>query len=95
MDTEFGQDLITITDEDGKEYELEILSTVEYNGSLYYALAPAETDDEEEELEVSILKAVQENGEEILCAVEDEEELEQVYELLIDQLYDEEDEEEL
>ena len=94
MDTEFGQDLITITDEDGVEYELEILSTVEFNGSVYYALAPAETDDEEE-LEVSILKAVLEDGEEILCAVEDEEELEKVYELLIDQLYDEEDEEEL
>jgi len=95
MDTEFSQDLITITDEDGVEYELEILSTVEFNGSVYYALAPAETDDEEEELEVSILKAVLEDGEEILCAVEDEEELEKVYELLIDQLYEEEDEEEL
>ena len=93
MDSEYGQDLITITDEDGKEYELEKLSTVEYNGSLYYALVPAETDDEEEELEVSILKAVQENGEEILCTVDDEEELEKVYELLIDQLYEDEDEE--
>ena len=93
MDTEFGQDLITITDEDGKEYELEKLSTVEYNGFLYYALVPAETDDEEEELEVSILKAVQEDGEEILCTVDDEEELEKVYELLIDQLYEDEDEE--
>lgn len=93
MDTEFGQDLITITDEDGKEYELEKLSTVEYNGSLYYALVPAETDDEEEELEVSILKGVQENGEEILCTVDDEEELETVYELLINQLYEDEDEE--
>lgn len=94
MDTDFGQDLITITDEDGVEYELEILSTVECNGSLYYALAPAETDDTEE-LEVSILKAVLEDGEEILCAVEDEDELEQVYALLIDQLYEEDDEEEL
>ncbi len=93
MDIDYGQDLITITDEDGVEYELEILSTVEYNGSLYYALAPAETE-ESEELEVSILKAVMEDGEEILCAVEDEEELEKVYELLIDQLYDEEEDEE-
>ena len=94
MDTDFSQDLITITDEDGVEYELEILSTVEFNGSLYYALAPAETDDEEE-LEVSILKAVLEDGEEILCAVEDDDELEEVYALLIDQLYEEDDEEEL
>ena len=47
MDTEFGRDFITITDEDGVEYELEILSTVEYNGALYYALAPADIDDDE------------------------------------------------
>lgn len=92
MDTEYGPDVITITDEDGVEYELEILSTVEYQGALYYALAPIEAD-EGEELEVSILKAVDENGEEILCAVEDEDELEEVYAKLIDQLYDEDDEE--
>ena len=93
MDNDFGQDYITITDEDGKEYELEILSTVEYGGSLYYALAPADSD-EGEELEVSILKAVEEDGEEILCAVEDEDELEAVYAILIDQLYEDEDDEE-
>ena len=89
MDTDFGRDFITITDEDGVEYELEILSTVEYEGALYYALAPADTD-EDEELEVSILKAVEEDGEEILVAVDDDEELEKVYELLIEQMYEDE-----
>ncbi len=88
MDTDFGRDFITITDEDGVEYELEILSTVEYGGALYYALAPADSD-EDEELEVSILKAVDEDGEEILVAVDDDDELEKVYELLIEQMYDE------
>ena len=88
MDTEFGRDFITITDEDGVEYELEILSTVEYDGALYYALAPADSDDDEE-LEVSILKAVTEDGEEILEAIDDDEELEKVYELLIEQMYEE------
>ena len=39
MDTEYGPDVITITDEDGVEYELEILSTVEYQGSLASATA--------------------------------------------------------
>ena len=89
MDTDFSRDFITITDEDGVEYELEILSTVEYQGALYYALAPIDAD-EEEELEVSILRAVDEDGEEILVAVDDDEELEKVYELLIEQMYEEE-----
>ena len=88
MDTDFGRNFITITDEDGVEYELEILSTIEYEGALYYALAPADVDDDEE-LEVSILKAVQEDGEEILLAIDDDEELEKVYELLIEQMYEE------
>ena len=94
MDADFGDSFITITDEDGVEYELEILSTVEYNGSVYYAMVPAAADDESEELDVSILKAVDEDGEEILCAIEDDQELEAVYEQLMEQLYEDEDDEE-
>lgn len=93
MEQNFGSDFITITDEDGVEYELEVLNTIEYEGSVYYALVPAESDDDAEDLEVSILKAVEENGEEILCAVEDDAELEAVYALMIDQLYEEDEEE--
>ena len=89
----YGSDFITITDDDGKEYELEVLSTIEYNGSTYLALVPAGSDDDPEaELEVSILKKVLEDGEEILVTVDDETELEEVYEILMDSLYDEEEE---
>ncbi len=65
MSDEYGSDFISITDEDGKEYELEVLAELEYEGSKYLALVPAD-DDGEEDLEVSILKAVDENGEEIV-----------------------------
>ena len=51
-------------------------------------------EDEDEDLEVSILKAVEENGEEILCASDDEDELERVYNIMMDELYQDEDEEE-
>lgn len=89
----YGSDFITITDDDGKEYELEVLSTIEYNDSTYLALIPAGTDDDpEQELEVSILKKVMEDGEEILATVDDEAELEEVYEILMDSLYEEEEE---
>ena len=92
MDTDFSRNFITITDEDGVEYELEILSTLEYKGSLYYALSPADAD-EDDELEVSILKAVEEDGEEILVAVDDDDELESVYELIIEQMFEEDEDE--
>ena len=91
MSNEYGSDFMTIVDEDGTEYELEILSTLEYNGETYLAVTPANTD-ENEELEVSILKSVEEDGEPILCAIEDEQELETVYALIMEQLYEEEEE---
>ena len=88
----FGDDYITITDEDGVEYELEVLCSVEYQGSTYLGVCPAGLD-EEAELEVSVLKVVEEDGEEILEAVADEDELAAVYELLLEE-YEEEEEEE-
>lgn len=91
MADNYGSDFITIVDEDGTEYELEVLSTLEYNGETYMAVIPA-GDDHELELEVSILKSVEEDGESILCAIEDETELQAVYDLIMDELYEEEEE---
>lgn len=93
MAEDFGSDFMTIVDEDGTEFELEILSTLEYDGCTYLAVIPAGSDDEEQELEVSILKSVEEDGESILCAIEDEAELESVYDLIMEQLYEDEEEE--
>ena len=93
MSDEFGSDFMTIVDEDGTEYELEVLSTLEYNGFTYLAVIPA-GGEEELKMEVSILKSVEEDGEPILTAIEDDAELEAVYDLIMDALYEEEDEEE-
>lgn len=92
MENEYGSDFMTIVDEDGTEFELEVLSTLEYNGETYLAVVPA-NGEEDEELEVSILKSVEEDGEPILCAIEDEQELESVYSLIMDQLYEDDEEE--
>lgn len=92
MENQYGSDFITIVDEDGTEYELEVLSTLEWNGESYMAVIPAGESAEEFQLEVSILKSVEEDGESILCAIEDEGELQTVYDLIMDQLYEEEEE---
>ena len=88
MADEYGSDFITITDEDGNEFEVEELSTVEYNGASYMAVIPADGEDGLR-LEVSILKSVEEDGEPLLCAIDDEAELQAVYDLVMDSLYDE------
>ena len=89
----YGSDFITIMDEDGTEFELEVLSTLDYDGNTYLAVIPAGTEDDTD-LEVSILKSVDEDGESILCAIEDEQELQAVYDLIMEELYAEEDEDE-
>ena len=88
MADEFGSDFITIVDEDGTQYELEVLTTLEYNNYTYLAVIPAVSCKfEESDYQVSILKSVEEDGEDILCAIEDESELEAVNSLIMEQLY--------
>ena len=93
MADEYGSVFMTVVDEDGTEFELEVLSRLEYNGCEYLAVIPADGEAREDiELEVSILKSVEEDGEAVLCAIEDETELETVYQLIMDQLYEDEEE---
>jgi len=86
---QFGSDFLTIADEDGNEYELEVLSTLEYNGCTYLAVIPAAESAEDLELCVTLLKSTGENGEAILTVIEDEAELEAVHDILMDSLYEE------
>ena len=94
MANEYGSDFMTIVDEDGTEYELEVLSTLEYNGFTYLAVIPADDHNGTIRMEVSILKSVEEDGEDILTAIDDEAELEAVYDLIMDELYEDEEEDE-
>lgn len=92
MADRYGSDFMTIVDEDGTEYELEVLSTIEYNGETYLAVIPAGTEDPTQELDVVLLKSVEEDGDSVLCPIEDEQEYEAVNELMMEQLYEEDDE---
>ena len=86
MSEEYGGDFITITDEDGNNYELEHLDTIEIGDDIYMAFVPA---DGEDEAEMIILKVVEENGEELLETVDDEDELNFVYDTFMVQLFSE------
>ena len=99
MSEEFGADFITITDEDGNEFELEHLDTIEYNGRVYMAFFPAveggedgqtEEVDLDEEYGLIILKVVDVDGEEQLSTLDSEEELELVYQQFMETLFEDE-----
>ena len=95
MKEDFGSDFISITDEEGNEFELELLDVLEKDDIFYHAFIPASTgkEGEEEDIEIVILKTVEEDGEELLATLDSEEELTEVYELFIERLFEDGDEE--
>jgi len=72
MDNEFGNDLITISDDDGNVFMLEHIDTIELDGVFYVAFLPADLDEDDEEYGLIILKAIEENGEESFVSIDDE-----------------------
>lgn len=92
MSDEYGNDFITVKDDDGNEIELEHLDTVEVNGELYMAFLPADMDEDDEDFGMVILKVIVENNEEVFATVDDEDELEAVYDVFIERLFDDDDE---
>ena len=100
LSDEYGGNFVSLTDEDGNEIELEHLDTIEYNGAVYMAFFPAEEADEEgqppkeedEEAGLIILKVVEIDGEEQLATLDNEEELEAVYQQFMETLFAEEEE---
>ena len=100
MSDEYGGNFVSLTDEDGNEIELEHLDTIESDGAVYMAFFPVEEADEngeapeeeDEEAGLIILKVVDVDGEEQLATLEDEEELDRVYQQFMESLFEDEEE---
>lgn len=93
MSDDYGSDFITVTDDDGNDFELEHLGTLEYQDNTYMAFVPADMDEEDEDFGLILLRAIEENGEQLLADIDDEAELNAVYEQFMEELFDDEDEE--
>ena len=92
MSEDFGPTFITVTDDDGQEIVLEFVDALEHDGQMYQAFFPAETDEDEENPDngLVILKVIHENGEDLLSTLDSDEELERVYDLFMENLFDDE-----
>ena len=90
MNDDYGSDFITVTDEDGNDFELEHLGTLEYQDNTYMAFVPADMDEEDEDFGLILLRAIEENGEQLLADIDDEAELNAVYEQFMGELFDDE-----
>ena len=97
MNEDFGGDLITIADEEGNEFELEIMDTLELDGQSYTVFVPADIENmdvNDPDYGLIFLRNREENGEEFFDSIDDDAELDRVYELYQQILDAEESEEE-
>ncbi|MDR3277652.1 MAG: DUF1292 domain-containing protein [Oscillospiraceae bacterium] len=94
MSDAYGNDFFSVTDDDGNKFELEHLDTLELGGELYMAFLPADMDEKDEDYGVVILKVLEEDGEESFVTVDDDDELERVYERFMERLFEDGDGEE-
>ena len=92
MSEEFGSDFITIIDDDGAEFELEVLDTMDYNNQTFVAFLPADMDENDPDYGIIILRSVlDDNGDEVFESIDDDDELQDVYEHFSRILFDDED----
>ena len=94
MSEAFGNDFLTIEDEDGSVFELEVLGTFECGDQEYLAALPADMDENDPEFGIVLLRIEEEDGEEIYASIDDDDELDKVYQTYMEILENEDDEEE-
>ncbi len=82
MSEEFGGDIITLADEEGNEFELELLYEFELDEVTYMVFVPADIDEmdvNDPDYGLIFLRCREENGEEFYDSIDDDEELDRVY----------------
>ena len=90
-DEEYSPDIVTLSDDSGKEYKFETLDAIETDDGRYLALLPQHDDPQqsvEDSGELVILKEIGENGDVYYEEIEDDDEYETIAEAFIDRLSD-------
>lgn len=90
-DYEYNPDLITLTDDEGKEFTFEVLDAIETDTGRYLAMLPTYEDPQkmlDDSGELVIVKVGEEDGEEYYYEIEDDDEYETVADAFVDRLED-------
>lgn len=88
---EFGPDIITLSDDDGKEYQFELLDRLDRDGNIYFAMVPVISEENlsEDDGELVILRVSGEGEDQYLEFIEDEDEFNEVSKIFMENLSDE------
>ena len=92
MDEELGMDLLTIEDENGETFDLEVLGSFEVNDQEYMAALPADMEETDPDYGIILLRVEEEDGMEVYASIDDDDELDLVYETYMQILESEEEE---
>jgi len=87
----YDPDIITLADDDGKEYTFEVLDAIETDTGRYLAMLPTYDDPQkmlEDSGELVIVKVGEEDGEEYYYEIEDDDEYETIADAFVDRLED-------
>ncbi len=88
---EYNPDLISLTDDSGKEYNFEVIDAIETDEGRYLALLPTYDDPQkmlDDSGELVIVKVGEEDGEEYYYEIEDDDEYETVADAFVERLED-------
>lgn len=88
---DYNPDIVTLSDDDGKEYTFEVLDAIESDMGRYLAMLPVYDDPQktlDDSGELVIVKVEEEDGEEFYSEIEDDDEYETVADAFINRLED-------
>lgn len=88
---DYNPDLVSLTDDNGNEYNFEVLDAIETDTGRYLAMLPTYDDPQkmlEDSGELVIVKVGEEDGEEYYYEIEDDDEYEMVAEAFVERLED-------
>lgn len=91
MSDDFGSNFVTIVDDDGQEFELEYIEEIDYKGNTYVAFLPADGNEDDPDYGLVILRSTfDSNNEELFESIDDDAELDDVFNQFMKVLYDDE-----
>lgn len=93
MSNDFGDNIISISDEEGNNYQLEHLDTFTFEDNVYMVFVPADRDVSAPDYGLLLLRSEEEDGEDYLANLDEEEE-QRVYEYYMRILEDQEEDDE-
>ncbi len=91
MAEEYGNDLVSVIDDEGNEHQFEVLDAIETDDGRYVALLPIYTEADkaiDDDGELVILEVVNDEGDDLLVPIEDDETFESIASIFEERLAD-------